>query len=293
VNREAAEEWLRAHVHHSVDVELVSEEPWGTVHRLPLGSSVAWFKACMPVQAFEPGLTAALSARWPDRVTEVFAHVEGEWLLMGDAGAPIGAFDPYVNPPEVWETVLPLYAELQRGEAVHADEHLAGGVPDLRTATLPARYEEMLARDLPLAPEEVARLRRFTPRFAELCAELASRGIPESIQHDDLHQANVYANDGCLRVLDWGDSCVSHPFASLFEAFRHLRAPEWERRLRDLYLEPWGGTEHAETLELALRVGAIAHSFAWLRQYDNLPEPARVRFGLEGMLRLAVAQTDE
>jgi len=280
-------------VHHSVEVELVSAEPWGTVYRLPLQGGAAWFKACMPVQAFEPRLTAVLSARWPDRVTDVFAHVDGEWLLMGDAGSPIGSFRPYVNPPESWEAVLPLYAELQRGEAMHVGEHLDGGVPDLRTDTLPARFEELIARDLPLAAGEIDRLRRFAPRFAELCADLASRGIPDSIQHDDLHMANVYEQDGGLRVLDWGDSCISHPFASLFETFRHLDAPEWEPRLRDVYLEPWGGASLRGTFDLALRIGTIAHSFAWLRQFDNLPESARAGFGLEGMLRLAVAQADE
>ena len=274
-------------------MQLVSEEPWATVHRISAGDGVSWFKACMPLQAFEPRLTASLSERRPDHVTEVLDHLDGEWLLMRDAGTPIGTFDPYVNPPETWDAVLPQYAELQRVEAAHVDEHLAAGVPDLRTETLPARYEQMLLRDLPLEPHEIARLHRFAPRFAELCAELGSRGIADSIQHDDLHMANVYDRDGILRVLDWGDSCVSHPFASLFETFRHLDAPDWYPRLRDVYLEPWG-SDLVDTFDLALRVGTIAHSFAWLRQYDSLPDgAARDAFGIVGMLRLAVAQTDE
>jgi hypothetical protein len=293
VNREEAEEWIRANAPDAVGVELVSAEPWGTVYRLSLRGDVVWFKACMPVQAFEPRLTAALSERWPDRVTEVVSHEDGQWLLMRDAGAPFGTFDPYVNPPEAWERLLPLYAELQCNEAARVDEHLAGGVPDLRTETLPARYDEFVGRNLPLEPEELGRLRAFAPRFAELCAELASRGIPDSIQHDDLHMSNVYEQDGRLRVLDWGDACVSHPFASLFETYRHLLAPECYPRLRDVYLEPWG-SDLVDTFDLALRVGTIAHAFAWLRQYDHIPDnAARKAFDIEGMLRLAVAQTDE
>jgi Phosphotransferase enzyme family len=281
---DGTEEWLR-------DAELVSDEPWATVHRVQLDGRVAWFKACKPLQAFEPRLTAVLSERWPDRVPEVIAHEDGAWLLLGDAGTPIGTFDPHVNPPEAWEAVLPPYAELQRGEIAHVAEHLAGGVPDLRTEILPLRYDELLARDLPLEPDEIARLRRFAPRFAELCADLASSGIPDSIQHDDLHQGNVYDHDGRLRVLDWGDSSISHPFVSLFETFRHLRRPDWCERLRDVYLEPWG-SGLVDTFDLALRVGTIAHSIAWLRQYDSLPDELRPTFGIEGMLRLAVAQTD-
>lgn len=273
-------------------MELVSDEPWATVYRVVHDGRVLFLKRCMPLQAFEPRLTAALYQRWRDSVVEVVSHEDRAWLLMADAGTAIGTFHPYVNPPETWEAVLPLYAELQRGETAHAGEHLAGGVPDLRTETLPARYDDLLARELPLEPQEIARLRRFAPRFAELCAELASRAIPDSIQHDDLHQGNVYNRDGRLRVLDWGDSCVSHPFASMFETFRHLDAPEWEPRLRDLYLEPWGSGV-VETFELALPVGTIAHSFAWLRQYDALPDERRASFGMATMLRLAVAQTDE
>jgi Phosphotransferase enzyme family len=273
------------------DAVLVSDEAWAQVYRVPRG----WLKVCAPVQAFEPRLSAVLSERWPGRVAHVLDYEDGDRFLMADAGTPIGTHHPnYVNPPEQWERVLPLYAELQRGEIEHMGEHLASGVPDLRTEVLPARYEEMLARtDLPLEPNEIERLRRFTPRYAELCVELASRGIPDSIQHDDLHMANVYDDDGTLRVLDWGDSCVSHPFMSLFETFRHLDESEFHPRLRDVYLEPWGGASLLDTFELAFRVGTIAHSFAWLRQYDNLRnERERMAFGIVEMLRLAVAQAD-
>lgn len=260
---------------------LVSDEAWAKVYRVPHG----WLKVCAPVQAFEPRLSASLSERWPDRVAEVLDHEDGAWLLLADAGTPIGTL-------ESWERVLPLYAELQRGEIARVPEHLESGLPDLRIEVLPTRYEQMVARtDLPLEPEALDRLRRFAPRYTELCVELASRGIADSIQHDDLHMTNVYERDRTLRVLDWGDSSVSHPFMSLFETFRHLEARDWHPRLRDAYLEPWGA-DLLDTFDLALRVGTIAHSVAWLRQYDCLrSERERAQFGLEGMLRLAVAQT--
>ena len=121
------------------------------------------------------------------------------WLLLADAGTPVGAFG---NPPHAWCAALPLYAELQRGEVAYAQEHLAHGVPDLRLATLPAPFDELLQLDLPLEQEETRRLRDFAPRFAELCDELAAYHVPETIQHDDLHHANLYAYDGCVRVLD-------------------------------------------------------------------------------------------
>src|SRR5262249_17029526 len=142
-------------------------------------------------------------------------------------------------PPEAWLAMLPRYAELQLGEAGNAADHLAHGVPDLRVATLPTRYDELLRRDLPLEQEEIRRLRDFAGRFAELCAELAARQVPETIQHDALHDVNVYASGGRLRVLDWGDASISHPFASLVVTFRFLElrhelqpGDPWFARLR-------------------------------------------------------------
>jgi len=153
-------------------------------------------------RGFEPRLTAAeLFARWPDRVAEVLGHDEERaWLLLADAGTPIGVFG---NSPEAWLVALPLYAELQRGEAAHTHEHLTHHVPDLRVATLPRRYEDLLQHILPLESDEVRRLQRFAARFAELCGELAAHDVPETIQHDDLHMANVYAQGKRLRLLDW------------------------------------------------------------------------------------------
>ena len=297
MDRTAADEWIRARVEPTGAAEISRERPWATVLRVPLAGGVAWFKACAPVQAFEPRLTAELFARWPDRVATVLAHDEERaWLLLADAGTPFGV---HRNPPETWLPALPLYAELQRGEAARIHDHLAHGVPDLRLATLPARYDDLLRRDLPLEPDEIRRLRDFAPRFSELCAELAGHGVPETVQHDDLHLANLYAQGEQLRLLDWGDTSISHPFASLVVTFRFLEQIDqlpptdpWFARLRDAYLEPWG-TGLAGTFALALRVGTFAHAFAWARQRDALPERARRDFdrSFPMVLRRAVART--
>jgi hypothetical protein len=297
VDRAAAEEWIRAHVEPAGAIETEHERPWATVLRVPVAGGVVWFKQCAPVQAFEPRLTAELFARWPDRVAEVLGYDEERaWLLLADAGTPIGVFG---NPPDAWLVALPLYAELQRGEAAHTHEHLTHGVPDLRLATLPARYDDLLQRELPLDGDEVDRLREFAPRFAELCGELAAHGLPETVQHDDLHYANIYAHGERLRLLDWGDASIAHPFASLVVTFRFLEeinkllpGDAWFERLRDAYLEPWG-PGLTDAFALALRVGIFAHTVAWLRQRDHLPEAERARFDtwFPIVLRRAVART--
>jgi len=292
----AAEEWIRKYVEPAGAIETIHDRPWATVMRVPVAGGVTWFKACAQVQSFEPRLTAELYARWPDRVTEVLAVDEARrWLLLGDAGMAVRELG---NPPEAWLEALPLYAELQKGEVAHAIDHIGHSVPDLRMAALPAGFERLLEAELPIDRNHVIRLRDFAPRFTELCAALAELGIRESVQHDDLHMANLYSDDGKLRIVDWGDSSIAHPFFSLVVTFRFLEefnhlAPDdpWFRRLRDAYLEPWGsGLE--ETFELAIRVGWFAHAIAWSRQRDALPAEARPDFdrGFAVVLRRALAQ---
>jgi hypothetical protein len=293
----AVERWIRARVEPVGPLESVHVRPWATVLRVPLAQGAAWFKACSPVEAFEPQLSARLSARWPVWVAEVLDHDQARgWLLLADAGTPLRTRG---NPPDVWLRALPPYAELQRGESAYASEHLSGDVPDLRVALLPARYEWLLEHELPLDDAEIRALHRFTPRFAHLCDELAAHGMAATVQHDDLHAANLFERDDELRILDWGDSSISHPFASLVVTFRFLEetnklrpTDRWFTRLRDAYLEPWGsGLE--EEFSLAVRVGKFSHAIAWARQRDALPSAARADFDkwFAVILRRALAET--
>jgi aminoglycoside phosphotransferase (APT) family kinase protein len=150
-------------------------------------------------------------------------------------------------------------------------------VPDLRVEVLAERFGELLSDDLPLADEERLLLRGFAPTFAQWCEELSQYSIPATVQHDDLHHNNLYLQDGRVRILDWGDTSISHPFASLVVTFQFLeqvnrlhRTDAWFARLRDAYLEPWG-RGYVDTFSLALDVGTFAHAIAWVRQRSALP----------------------
>ena len=271
---------MARHVELAGRLELVHERPWGSVWRAPVRGGVVWVKVCAPVQAFEPRLTAALASRWPGLLPEVHAaDADRSWLLLGDAGERLG----FGVGPEPWLSLLPAYAELQCGEVAHVAEHLDAGVPDRRIASFPALYEAMVAHELPLSAADLARLRAFAPGFSRLCQELAAAGLPETIQHDDLHGNNVYMHNDAASILDWGDSCVSHPFLTLFVAFLHLEEmeglapgdPSFDL-MRDAYLEPWGPpAELRETFELAQRLGPFAHVFKELRVLDAIPKTMR------------------
>jgi hypothetical protein len=293
VDVDEVESWVRSALPITGAVELFQTEPWASVFHAPVNGDVVWFKACAPHQAFEVPLTASLAARW-DVATEVITRdIDRRWLLMADAGEPVRALG---NPPERWLDVLPSYAELQLGETGRAEEHLRRGTPDLRLARLPDLYEDLLRAGLPIEAAERATLSGFLPLFSELCEELDDAGIDPTVQHDDLHMNNVFLRDGRLRVLDWGDASIAHPFFSLFTTFRFLEelnglklGDPWFARLRDAYLEPWG-SGHRPTFSLALRIGGLAHAIAWLNQRDALPPEHRTGFdhAFAGILRHAL-----
>jgi hypothetical protein len=287
VDRE--EEWIRAHLELTGSKEVVRERIWATTWRLSTSEGVVWFKACATTHRFEAELVPLLAARWPDILPRVVAEdQERGWLLLADAGLP---FETLGNPPELWLRLLPAYGELQR------DAIVPDSVPDRTLGRWPELYDDLLDCELPLTMVEVAQLRRFAPHFAALCAELASYGLPAAIQHDDLHHRNAYVDGSCLRIIDWGDSSRSHPFASLVVPFRFLEEQNglasndpWFARLRDAYLEPWG-TGLTDAFNLAQHLGRFAHLFGWISLRRLLPENARPAYDIpfQIVLRRALA----
>lgn len=287
----SAEEWIAVHCEATGPVEVIRDRVWATTTRIPTPDGTVWFKACAESHRFEAELVAKLARGWPDLLPSVLAcDPDRGWLLTADAGTP---FDRLGNPPELWLRLLPRYAELQRGASVPA------ALPDRTLPRWPALYEDLAASELPLERAELAHLRRFAPRFDELCEELAGHGLPAAVQHDDLHHKNAFVDGERLRIIDWGDASLSHPFVSLVVTFRFLEelgglSPDdpWFGRLRDAYLEPWG-KGFTDAFALALRLGMFAHAIAWKRQRDHLPDDARPAFDewFAVVLRRAVART--
>ena len=114
-----------------------------------------------------------------------------------------------------------------------------------------------------------------------------------------MHAGNILIGNGAYWFFDWGDANITHPFCSLLvicsmlvDDFASSDGQRRIARLRDAYLEPWG-TGLADVFALALRVGSFAHTFAWARQRDHLPEEARREFDsvFSIVLRRAVAKT--
>jgi Phosphotransferase enzyme family len=264
--------WIRERVDVAGEIEQPHVRWWSTVLRVPTAEGDLFFKAVAPIHRFEAALTARLAQLQPGRVPElVDVDPERGWLLMRDAGTRLRELVTTPADLHHWERLLPDYAQLQIDVAPYADELLRLKVPDERLSLLPEHLQELLdTRPAGLTDDEHRRLVAAVPRVEEMCRTLAGAGIPPTIQHDDLHDGQVFVRNGRYLVFDWGDSCVSHPFHSLTVV---LRALAWKldlppggvqlQRLRDAYLEPFGAG--ADLAELAYRTGTIARALAWHR----------------------------
>lgn len=221
-------------------------QPWSTVLRIPTTDGDLYFKASAPVQAFEVPLLAVLREDFADRLPEVLAYdVERAWMLMRDAGVPLREVVKTRRDVHHWLATVPLYAEIQIAAAQRVPGLVDLGVPDMRLARLPDVFDELVSRAA-LAANERAALGDLRPRLAALCEELAHDGIPETLQHNDLHFNNVLVRDGRHRIFDWGDSSISHPFQTMRITISFLKwtlgiegEDEIDRQVRDAYLEPW------------------------------------------------------
>lgn len=259
--------WLAAHgVEPSGSVETIHERPWSTVLRVPTAEGDLYLKQEQPVQAYEVPLTVALASRWPDRVPEVVAaDAERAWLLLRDGGARVADSGRL----ELFPPALALYGELQVGEAEHVDELLGFGLRDLRLPVVVDLYEPFFERDHGLEPEEIARLLALAPRFRELCAELEELRLPASIQHDDLHEWNVFERDGRVAIYDWGDSSVGFPLWSWLKPSWSLDEPE---PARAAYVAAWNAlaaeAQLRRALDLSIPTGLFPYALQVRRQYD-------------------------
>ncbi|GIG01584.1 phosphotransferase [Catellatospora citrea] len=272
-------------------VEQTRVRPWSVLAKVPVGERTVWFKANGHCSTYEARLLDALGRWAPGRVLEPLA-IDGErgWSLLPDGGKTLR--EVAADDPAHWEDLLARHAELQRDLAPRAAEMIALGVPDMTAAQLPGHFTALLDDPLvggSLTVEKITLLRAYEPRYRLLCEQVAASAVPVTVQHDDLHDANVLVGDG-YRFFDWGDASVAHPFAVLLIAMR-IAADRYDlkpgdpvlARLRDAYLEPWTGcgtrAELAAEVEPAMQAAKVSRSLSWQRSLVDADPASLAEYG--------------
>jgi hypothetical protein len=264
-------------------IEMLHQRPWSAFARVPTAHGTVFFKAPAPSYPFEAPLTEALAQWWPDcTVPLVAVERKRGWILSSDAGAALRRGDATPAQVDQLLKLLPRYAEVQQALAERVPELLALGVPDLRMSVFPQLYNQlledtenlMIGQELGLTDDEYRRLRDLRPRVAEWCQELAGYGLPETLVHEELHDANVLVNGDRFIYTDWSDCSVGHPFFTMLVNIRAAAhrlklaedGPEMAR-LRDAYVKAWTSFLPREDLmlayELAYRLAMITRSLSW------------------------------
>jgi hypothetical protein len=296
-----AQAWIDAQLDrlglaHAGPVEQPHVRPWATALRIPTTGGPLWFKAAIPELAYEPAIVELVSRRRPDLVPELLAKdLDRGWMLTTDGGERLRELVERERSLDRWLDALPRYAELQLALGADGEGFVSLGVPNRSLAGLPAEYQALLER-MP------GRYEGTTPRVAELCAELAALGLFETIQHDDLHDAQIFVRGGRYVFFDWGDACVSHPFFSMSVTLQgniawgldDVEGSVDVTPFRDAYLEPFTAlasrAELRAALDAALRLGWVCRALNVERFALALDPPDRARLLLEGVptrLRLA------
>lgn len=209
---------------------------------------------------------------------------------MGHHGAPIvEVLSPDRQVAAICE-LLPSYGHMQLSTSGLVDGWIAVGVPDRRAARLADQFELFL-EDAPIEPDLTAGCIERLRLLRRLCLELDRAAQPATLEHADMHGTNVVTADGRARLIDWGDCCITHPFTAIFVPIQFVVAslpqiarPTAARRMRDCYLEAWGGptSGNLALLDRALAVAPLVRVLSLAAEVDGDAE-------IDALLRAWVA----
>ena len=263
--------------------------PWSSAIRFETTLGRVWFKVNGTGTRHEATLVRELDRLVPHLVPEVLAVDQARgWSLTRDAGRVLREAVPADALWGAWEELLPRYAEAQVALSGHRAELLATGIAEVSPATVPGLARQLLD-ELAATPEDEGGLtveqavavEQTLPVLDDWCTELGGCGVPDSVQHDDLHSANVCwpGTAADARVIDWGDATWGHPLGTMLATLNsiafHAGTYVDERpvptpallRVRDAYLEPFSRfAAHADLVrgvDLARRTGCVGKALAY------------------------------
>jgi hypothetical protein len=270
---------------------------WSSAIRFETTDGRVWFKVNGIGTLAEVPLVRLIGELVPGLAPEVLAVDERRgWSLSRDGGPVLREHAPPERLWTEWEGVVARYAEAQIKLSAHRDRVLATGVREVTPATIPAQARRLLAElaatPVPeggLTPEQADRVTALLPELDGWCATLAGSGVPDSVQHDDLHSANVcWTGDvASARIIDWGDATWSHPLTTMLATMNSIAhhagvyadgqpvVDPRVLRVRDAYLEPFtvyaDGGHLVRYVDLARRTGCVGKALSYQAALDGQP----------------------
>ena len=274
--------------------KIVRSMPWSTVIFFQTSGRSVYLKCMLKDFAYEPAVIDFFNKHNFQNVPSIIAidKIEGSFLMQ-DAGEPLRPILQERYDVSMSCLVLETYAKLQINCIPLVDSLIQIGIRDCRLACLPDLYRQfILNKDLLLSDgltdQDIARLQTLSETFTHMCVQLATCGIPETVEHGDFHDNNVLINEDQITIHDCGDAAITHPIFSISsflnstERHHYLNPLAKECRvMRDCYLDQWGDYASKDLLATAFRVAyrlrpfLFALSFARIKtcpEIDSFPE---------------------
>ncbi len=248
----------------------------------------------LPLFCAEPVVTVELANLFPRHMPTVISiDRQRHWMLLEDFGEPIGGNVSL----KVQQDIYRLLAQIQIQSIEQRERLLAVGCLDRRLDILQSQIDPLVNDEdalSKLSTAEIEQLHILVPKLKNLCSQLASYKIPETLVHGDLHLNNVALRKDNYLFFDWTDSCVSHPFFDLFELFLESNHQsffgslkglwKWKskKRLQDAYLSQWIHYESKERLLEAWKIAkplcALHHAITYQHIIASLEPRSKQEF---------------
>jgi hypothetical protein len=188
------------------DAEQMRSWNLSSIWRLPTTDGSAWLKVVPPFFAHEGAVIERLAG---GPVPTLLGRDRGRILMTEIPGD-----DRYDATGEELLRMVDGLVAIQASWAGRTDELLSIGVPDWRTAFLPAAIADVVERTAgELNEAERAALDRFVGGLPARLADAEACGLPDTLVYGDFAPGNV-RGDGATEpmvFLDWGDSTVGQP----------------------------------------------------------------------------------
>jgi hypothetical protein len=290
--------WVEGEVGEVLGAERLKLRPWSTVWRVETAAGVFYAKQGCAQQSYEVGVAVTLAALHPHRVVEVAASDAGRGLLLTPDHGRTLLETAEQGDPEVWGRVLRAAALLQRELVPEVgllrDAGLTTIGPDDAAPYLEQRLDALasLPPGHPMRPDAatVAAVTAALPAVRRWAEQVGALGLPVTLNHNDLHDNNVFHVGEDLRFFDFGDALLTEPLGVLLLPLTVLAdrldcAPD-DPRLRaavEPVLEVWSDlvplADLRAALPAAVQLGRLGRLETWLRCCPSMTDEELAEWG--------------
>lgn len=264
-------------------VEAVRLMLWSKVYRILTSEGYIYIKQMTTPFAIEAKLIHYLAGREQPALPTLIAYNEALLcFMMLDSGTTLRTILKQYYDIDIVTQGLVTYANIQQEMSQSLEALLALGVPDWRLQCLPRHYHALLSHEAwllndGLTAPELDDLKNTHSQFVEICEQLASYKIPETIEHCDFQDNNILLQQEFVTINDWADAVIAHPFFSLHSFLQSARRNHGfaenstiDNALKNAYLHTWIDFESDQRLLEIYDLTKILHPIKFAMSFYRI-----------------------